>query len=112
MSNLTPANFVLRCYGHQISSGKYYGVCLELNLAAEAESVDQLKKEMGSMITSYIKTVLDTEDHESIPNLIQRPAPALDHFKYHLFRFLLSIRKFQRNFIFKEFIPFKLAHNA
>lgn len=109
VSNLTPSNLLLRCYGHRVGTGKYYGVCLELNLAAEADSVDQLKKELGSMITSYIETVMDTDDQGSIPMLFDRPAPLGDHLKYHLIKILLYIKRRRKtSFSYSPFL-FQIA---
>lgn len=114
MSNSTPSNLVLRCYGHLTSAGKYYGVCLELNLAAEADSEMELKEKLSSIISSYIETVTDTEDKDSIPDLLDRPAPLLDHLKYHSIRLLLYYRKRQRapSPHSKRYSLFKLAGNS
>ena len=61
------------------------------------------------MIVSYIETVMDTDDHDSIPALLERRAPAIDWIRYYRIKLLISINNFSGEFTFKEFIPFKLA---
>jgi hypothetical protein len=109
MPNIRPDRLVLRCYGHRKKNGRYYGVCLELNIAAEAYSPDELKDKLESMIKSYIESVIDTEDKDSIPNLMSRKAPIKDWVFYYVISFIVSIRNFPTNFTFKRLIPFRLC---
>ncbi len=112
MENLRPKNLILRCYGHRVKGNKWYGVCLELNLAAEANSVKQLRKKLYGMITSYIDTVIETDDKGSIPDLLERRAPFYDWAIYYLIKILNPILNFPNQFLrFKESIPFHLANN-
>lgn len=112
MANLRPKKLILRCYGRRISVTKWYGVCLEFNLAAEAESVEQLRKKLHEMIVSYIKTVIETDDKDSIPDLLVRKAPLYDWAFYYLIKILISIRNFPNKFIrFKQSVPIHLAHD-
>ena len=112
MANLRPSNLVLRCYGHRIKGGQWYGICIDLNIAAQAETPDKLKKKLNGMILSYVDTVLDTDDKESIPELLNRSAPLYNWAVYYLFNLLISFRNFPNEFLsFKEFIPFRLSHN-
>ena len=64
-------------------------MCLELNLAVEADSFDELKRKLHEMISSYFACVLDTNDKESIPDLLLRKAPLIDWINYYLIRFHL-----------------------
>jgi|APIni6443716594_1056825.scaffolds.fasta_scaffold1517040_1 hypothetical protein len=112
MRALRPINLILKCYGHRTNKGNWVGVCLELNLAVEADSPDLLRKKMSEAIQSYVEVLLDTNDSASIPELLSRPAPPIDWAKYYLIRFVLFVRRLSRLFIFKESIPFHLAHNC
>ena len=109
MAKFKPSDLVLRCYGHQVKGGRWYGVCLNLNLAAEAESLEGLRKKLHDMIGSYIETVLDTNDADSIPTLLSRRAPFFDWVTYYFIRLIISIRKVPGNITFKELIPFHLS---
>lgn len=112
MRNLKPSDFVLKCYGYKSSDGPYVGVCLNLNIAVQADSVEELKTKMGDAISSYLDVVLDTDDLESIPDLINRKAPLADWAFYYLIRLLLSFKNLRDKFVFKKYIPFHLAHNC
>lgn len=110
MADIPISKLVLRCYGHRTSTGKWYGVCLELNIAVEAESSIQLKKKLYEQITSYIDAVLDTDDHDSIPYLFSRKAPIQDWVRYYCIKGLISIGELKNKLVFKEFIPVHLPH--
>lgn len=100
---------MLRCYGHRKKNGRYFGVCLELNIAAEAYSAEELKEKLEAMIRSYIAAVLDTRDKDSVPILMSRKAPLRDWVVYYLISFIISIRNYPTNFTFKSLIPIHLC---
>lgn len=108
MVEMSPGNLVLRCYGQNIKKGKWYGMCLELDLAVEADSPDELKEKLNEIIVSYIESVLDTGDKNSIPALLNRRAPFKHFLKYHSIKVQNSIHR-ASNITFNEFIPFKLV---
>jgi hypothetical protein len=112
MAEISPHKLVLNCYGHRTFNNRWYGVCLELNLAAEAGSSDELREKLYDMVISYIETVLDTDEKESIPHLLTRRAPIKDWLAYYVIRLLMFIKKFPNNFTFKQIIPFHLAHSC
>ncbi len=112
MANYKPDKLILRCYGYRSRKGPYVGVCVDLNIAVEADSPYQLKAKMADAIVSYIDTVLDTNDRESIPSLMSRRAPVQDWVIYYLLRTVHRVRQFKDRFIFKAHIPFHLAHNC
>ena len=112
MGEIRPEKFVLRCYGYKKRNNRWYGVCIDFNLAVEADSPEELKQKMGEIIYSYIETVIDTDDKASIPNLISRKAPIRDFVIYYVMRLAISLHKFRRNIAFKEVIPFHLAHSC
>lgn len=110
MANIPISKLILRCYGHTIKSGGWYGVCIDLNIAAEARSADQLKKKLYEQINSYIEAVLDTDDHGSVAELLLRKAPLLDRIKYSYIKSAISIGELKNKLVFQEFIPFHLPH--
>jgi hypothetical protein len=111
-NGIPPEKFVLRCYGRKIADEKWYGVCLELNLAVEAASPEEMRERMGSVILSYLNTVIDTQDKDSIPDLLLRRAPLRDWLFYYYICALLTIKELPEKILFKEFIPFHLAHSC
>lgn len=109
---ISPQYLVLKFYAHQTRDGNWYGVCLNLNLAVEAESVDELKEKFKNVIISYIDTVLDTEDTDSIPDLLTRKAPFIDWLKYYYIKLLISVKNIPKDIVFKQSIPFHLADHC
>ena len=101
MGDLKPFELILRCYGRQTKEGNWFGICLDLNLAAEAESPDLLRQKMNAIILSYLETVLDTDDNDSIPQLLYRRAPIRNWLIYYLIKCIDFIRQFPGNFTFQ-----------
>ncbi len=112
MANISISKLVLRCYGHRLDSGDWYGVCLDLNIAVEAESLESLKEKLADTIYSYIEAVTDTDNHNSIPELLSRKAPIKDWLIYYGIKAIVSFRDFKDKLVFNEFIPFHLANEC
>lgn len=113
MVNIAPSNLVLRCYGYQIGNKPWIGICLNFNLAVEAESRKELKEKMYEVIISYLEVVFDTSDKDSIPNLLARRAPIKDWFIYSLIKVAVFFSHLPEKFvIFKQAIPIHLPHSC
>ena len=112
MAKYSPNEFVLRCYGYRSNEGPYIGVCVNLNIAIQADSPRELREKMSDAISSYIDTVLDTNDRDSIPVLMSRRAPMQDWLIYYFIRIVVFVMEFRDRFTFKEYIPIHLAHNC
>ena len=108
---MKPETLVLGCYARRTGK-RWYGVCLDLNLAAEADTFEELRAKINGMIVSYIDTVLDTDNRESIPELLCRRAPLRDWLIYYAIKTGNTIRRLPGNFIFKETVPFHLAYGC
>jgi len=110
---MKPNDLILRCYGFKDKRGKWYGNCIDLNIAAEADTANELKSKLSSMICSYIETVYDTEDKESIPILLHRPAPLSDWMCYYCIVACNYISKLPPNrMAFNEAMPLTFAHSC
>ena len=108
---MKPKDLILRCYG-QKRGGTWYGVCLELNIAAEADSLNELKNKINSMILSYIEAACDTEDKPSIPFLLRRRAPITDWCRYYFIALSRRITNLPDKMTFDQVMPFKLVHSC
>jgi len=104
---MQPANLLLRCYGFY-RDGQRYGLCLGLDIAAQADSPQALRQKLAEMIESYVKTVLDTEDKASVAALLDRRAPAQDWLRYLVAVVAAKIQP-ARRLLFKQALPFHLA---
>ena len=84
-------------------------LCLDFNLAVEAETPEQLKAKMHDMIESYIETVLDTDDKASVVSLMMRKAPLKDWIVYYALCAIAGLRDLTGKILFKQIIPFHLG---
>ncbi|RPI79575.1 MAG: hypothetical protein EHM45_02445 [Desulfobacteraceae bacterium] len=107
-----PKKLLLRCYGHKTEKGNWVGICIDLNIAIEAADRALLRKKMNEAINSYLEVVLNTNDKETIPQLLFRRAPVGDWISYYLIKFILMLHKLSEKFTFDEYIPFHLSHNC
>lgn len=81
---MKPKQLVLRCYGEQ--KGKYWqAFCLDLNLAVQAGSFEEVQKKMNEQISSYLYDALEGEDCEYADQLLNRKAPFYFWIKYYTY---------------------------
>ena len=112
MAELKPKRLILRCYGYKFGNNPFVGVCIDLNIAVQAQTPHELKKKMNEAIKSYFETVFDTEDKLSIASLIFRRAPLRDIIFYYLIKIAFKIKQIPTYFSFKEYIPVHFPHNC
>ena len=103
MAKISSDKLIIRCYGEK-KGNKWIGVCLDFNLATEANSSDELVRKMSEIIKSYIETVLATKDKGSIPALLSRKAPLRDWFKYYFIHIVIFVKDFHKFITFEEAI--------
>lgn len=109
--SIKPQDMILRCLAYNIGEGKWVAKCIDLNLVTEEDTLEAAKLDLHSMISSYIATVLDTEDEASIPALLLRKGPWYDRF---LFKILDLISRCRRNrdghhVVFQQSIPMHIG---
>ena len=106
---MRPEKLVLRCFAYRTPENTWVAKCIDLSLAVEAESREEVKKSLEDNILVYIETVLDTEDTVSVTSLLLRKGPLLDRIQYHIFRFLVAAHMIKDRFVFKEPVPIHLG---
>lgn len=74
-------NSKLRCYAKKEGSD-WVAVCIDLSLAAQAETQQLAKEKLESMITTYIAAALN-EHQEYAHQLLSRKAPFSQFFTYY-----------------------------
>lgn len=110
-----PRQLALRCYIRKSGrvEGRWVAHCIDLDLWAVGSSLEGAKKSLEEAILGYLETVLETEDRESIPRLLQRRAPLGYIALWHLIRLMTRIRHDGNRPLggtsFEEPIPFRLA---
>lgn len=109
---MKPKDMVLRCYAEQQGS-VWVTVCIDLCLAAQADSLAEAKDKMHSQLQEYLEDAFGRHsDH--FEDLMDRPAPLSQIFKYHLIRVRNRNRKRMKiasatmaDSIFKERLPMR-----
>ena len=109
MDNKEFSKIILKCYGHKKKKGDWYGICLDLNLATEANTFNELVDKLNNKIESYLEVVIDTNDKDSIPKLLCRPAPIQDWLMYYFISFILILHKLKNNISYKKTIHFYIS---
>ena len=99
-------DLILRCYVKE-EEGVWVAVCLDLNLAAQAESSKEARTKLESMISSYVSEALTT-DAQYADQLLTRSAPLSEWAKYYYYRVLDAWHK-NHHFAFNEVMPLRPA---
>ena len=110
---MKPANLVLRCYAEQ-TDGAWQAFCLDLCLAAQGDSFDDVKHKLEQMIFDDVYDAVAGADKEHAAYLLSRRAPLKYWVKYYLYSTLIAVGAIRSRMLrlFKEPMPLVLAgHN-
>ena len=107
---MKPANLVLRCYAEQ-TEGAWQAFCLDLCLAAQADSFDEAKLKLEQMIFDYVYDAVAGADKDHAAYLLSRRAPLRYWLKYYLYSALIAMGavRNQMRRLFKEPMPLVVA---
>lgn len=103
---MKPQQLILRCVA-ECENGQWQAICLDFNLAAQADSFDDVERKLKGMICEYVYDALQGEDHEYAAQFLTRKAPVGYWAKYYYVCFLhkyLRIRSDLSRF-FNETLP-------
>jgi len=101
---MTPIDLLLRCYAERERDGTWFGICIDLNLAAQGDSFEEVRAKLHAMIRDYLADAL-TVDEQYIGDLIPRQAPLYFRARYHLLAGLERFRKATARRLFTEHLP-------
>jgi len=96
--------FHVRCYARR-EGNQWIAICIDLGLAVQGESCDEVKSKLESQINDYVHDAL-TVDRAHAADLLNRPAPLRYRLEYHTLRLwqaLFSIPKTQAR-AFRELV--------
>jgi predicted RNase H-like HicB family nuclease len=71
----------LRCFAERESDGTWFAMCLQLNLYARGDSLNEAQRKLHDVMRSYITDAL-TEDAQYLDDLLPRRAPAYFYLRY------------------------------
>jgi hypothetical protein len=85
-------DLILKCYAER-QGQQWIAVCLDFDLAAQADTLEESKEKLHAMIGEYVHDALAGEDQAYAGQLLYRRAPRHLYLKWHLFRCLSNMRR-------------------
>ncbi len=109
---MKPRDMVLRCYAEEID-GQWQAFCIDLNLAAQADTFEDARVSLHSMIGSYVYDAIEGEDQDYADQLLTRRAPISLRLRYHYRKLQHSANWAKKGIhcLFTERLPLRLNHN-
>lgn len=90
----------LRCYADQEKYKSWYAICIDLNLFAQGNSLEEVKMKLQRMIADYTAEAF-TADRDYFADLIPRKTPFYFMVRYYWLRLFRS----NNAQVFKECLP-------
>ena len=102
---MNPKQMILRCYAEK-KDGIWQAFCIDLNLAVQGETRDEVRAKLQRQIGSYLYDALEGEDKKYATQLLSRKAPIIFRAKYAFYKILINFYKANNgiNHIFNETI--------
>jgi hypothetical protein len=96
--------FYVRCYA-KLDGDQWVAVCIDLGLAAQADTCDEVKAKLDVQINDYVFEAL-TVDRAHAADLLRRQAPLKNRLEYHLFWLMQKITPEvkKREYAFQELL--------
>lgn len=110
--------FELRCYIEK-QGNLFVAVCIDLSLAAQADSMDEARRKLDLQIVDYLNDVLNGPEREHIKDLLPRKAPLSQQLRYQVIRLVCKVERTLASrpknrkphaTAFNEFWPSLIAH--
>jgi len=110
VNQMRAIDLVLRCYAEH-KDGYWQAFCLDLCLAAQGDSFDEVKQKLETMINEYVHDAVAGPDKDYVNQLLRRRAPLRYWLEYYLLRLFPQVGPFRgRKRLFSEALPLVLAH--
>lgn len=102
---MKPRQLFLRCLADK-RNGQWQVFCLDLDLAAQGETLDEAKGKLESQINEYVFDALAGEDQAYADQLLSRRAPLGLWVRYYWYGILLKVLHIHNGIRrFKERLP-------
>lgn len=90
---MKPISLLLKIYGER-KQGQWSLICLDFNLAVQADTLDEAQEKLHQMIKSYISDALspDGDDRQHAEALLRRRAPLVFWLKYYAYQLVSRLR--------------------
>jgi len=99
-------DLVLRCYGKK-SAGQYVVVCIDLCLAAQADTMEEARRKLFDQIKEYLNDAMVGDDQAHAGYLLTRKAPISQIAMYYLIKALYGLHAIKNGAyqLFSETLP-------
>jgi hypothetical protein len=97
---ISPRDLIIRCYAEQEPDGSWFAMCIDLNLCAEAGSLNEAKRKLRAIIGDYVLEVM-TRFNDS-PELLRRPAPLSFVLRYHVISMRCRFERWRESKVHKQ----------
>ncbi|ADE15352.1 hypothetical protein Nhal_2264 [Nitrosococcus halophilus Nc 4] len=103
---MRPQALFLRCFVER-RDDQWQGFCIDLNLAAQGDSLEEVKRKLEAMIADYVYDALAGEDREYAMQLMQRKAPLSIRWRYCCYASISRVVHWKREIyrVFQEQVP-------
>ena len=88
--SMRPAELVLQCFAER-KGNQWQAFCLDFCLAAQGDTLSEVKEKLESMIAEYTYGALAGEDRDFGLQLLSRRAPLRDWLKYYWYLVLYKL---------------------
>jgi len=98
--------FYVRCYA-RCDAGQWVAVCIDLGLAAQGETWEEVKGKLEAQVNDYVHEAL-TADRTHANDLLRRKAPLRQRLEYYLIwlgQAFLGRRAGRGRHAFEELVP-------
>lgn len=113
ITTMKPVQLVLRCYGEK-KGEVWQAFCIDLNLAAQGDSMRDVRGKLNSQIESYLYDALEGDDRKYADQLLNRKAPLAFRAKYYLYRVMCvaaAAKDGIKDHIFNVVMPLTIPHH-
>jgi hypothetical protein len=104
---MKPIDLKLRCYAEHEENTTWFAICIDLNLAAQADTFEEARAKLHTMVRDYVMEAL-TVDAQYIEDLIPRKAPwpfLLRHYRLSLLERFHKATRETATRLFTEHLP-------
>ena len=104
----------IKCYAEH-KEGAWSAICLDFNIAAQADTFEESKEKLEGMIADYLYDIFEGEDKAFASQLLNRRAHWSFWLRYYYLDFINNIYhkannvRCNANRIFNETMPIRLA---
>lgn len=100
------SNLTLRCYAKRVPAGHWEAFCIDLCLAAQADTLQEVRQKLHEQVVSYVLEAL-TIDAAYADQLFERKAPLAQRIEYRLIRLMqkLHVLRNDLRLVFREALP-------